>query len=212
MCITTVASTHTLSRASVSEGSCIKLMQDFVGTSLEAIVQTPSLGRDKETVLSTCCRTFNRNLFLDYWLPPKGHYPTFPQGRRALDNILNWREGDNPEDLGDSTLQYIRNFRSLASGRAFFITYERDIGLAPAAVRAGDIIVVLLGVDSVMTFRNVGNGLFKVVGEAYLDGFTTGEIVLGKFKDDWVRMSRFDEETKAYWQAYFNIRTRMILR
>ena len=210
MRIAIIASVHSLSLASISEVTCVKLIQNLVSTSLRAIVQNTSLGRDDESILSACCRAFNRNLFLDYWLPPKGHYPTFPQGQKALDDILNWPEDKDLDDLSNSTLRYIRNFRSLATGRAFFITCDGNVGLAPSAVTTDDILVGLLGVDSVMAFREAGNGFFRVVGEAYLDGFTTGETLLGKFKNSWVRMSRFDEETKAYWPAYFNKRTREI--
>jgi hypothetical protein len=142
-----------------------------------------------------------------YWLPPKGRYPTFPEGRKALDNILNWREGESFQGLDQSTQRYIRYFQPLTAGRAFFITDDGNVGLAPVSVRIGDIIVVLIGVDSPMVFRDAGNGVLRVVGEAYLDGFTTGEALLGNLEDGWVRMSRFDEETMAYWVAFLNIVT-----
>jgi hypothetical protein len=109
--------------------------------------------------------------------------------------------------LDQSTQRYIRYFQPLTAGRAFFITDDGNVGLAPVSVRIGDIIVVLIGVDSPMVFRDAGNGVLRVVGEAYLDGFTTGEALLGNLEDGWVRMSRFDEETMAYWVAFLNIVT-----
>jgi hypothetical protein len=68
----------------------------------------------------------------------------------------------------------------------------------------------MLGVDSPMVFRKASNGYFRVVGEAYLDGFMTSEALFGRLEDGWVRMSRFDDEIKAYWPAYLNTMTRQI--
>lgn len=205
--VTTVASIYSLTSASDSEISAIKLIQHLVAASFEAATKNPASERDEKSILRACCRTFNRNLFLDYWLPPKGRYPTFPEGQKALDNILNWREGESFQGLDQSTQRYIRYFQPLTAGRAFFITDDGNVGLAPMSVRIGDIIVVLIGVDSPMVFRDAGNGVLRVVGEAYLDGFTTGEALLGNLEDGWVRMSRFDEETMAYWVAFLNIVT-----
>jgi hypothetical protein len=207
--VSTVSQTYSLVDVADSEIAAIKIIQYLVNESLTTSEKLYP-GRGKESVLSAACRTFNRNLFLDYWQPPKGTYPTFPQGRKALNDILAWKEGEKFADMHPYTQRYLRYFRPLATGRSFFITHDGNVGLAPQSIEIGDTIVVILGVDSAMAFRNAENDSFKVVGEAYLDGFTTSEALLGPLKDGWVRMSRFDEGTMAYWGAYFNTITRAI--
>ncbi|KAI0866601.1 heterokaryon incompatibility protein-domain-containing protein [Xylaria cubensis] len=207
--VATVSQTYSLVDVADSEIAAIKTIQYLVN---ESLITSEKLypRRDKESVLSAACRTFNRNLFLDYWQPPKGTYPTFPQGRKALNDILAWKEGEKFADMHPYTQRYLQYFRPLAAGRSFFITHDGNAGLAPQSIAIGDTIVVILGVDSAMAFRNAEEFSFKVVGEAYLDGFTSSEALLGPLKDGWVRMSRFDEGTMAYWGAYLNIITNAI--
>lgn len=207
--VATVSQIYSLIDVADSEIAAIKIIQYLVNESLTNSEKSYPK-RDKEIILSAACRTFNRNLFLDYWQPPKGTYPTFPQGRKALNDILAWKEGEKFADMHPYTQRYLRYFRPLATGRSFFTTHDGNVGLAPQSIKIGDKIVVILGVDSAMAFRNAENHSFKVVGEAYLDGFTTSEALLGPLKDGWARMSRFDEETMAYWGAYFNTITKVV--
>ncbi len=123
---------------------------------------------------------------------------------------MAWKEGVKFADIHPYTQRYLRYFRPLATGRSFFITYDGNVGLGPRSINIGDRIVVVLGADSAMAFRDAKNCSFKVVGEAYLDGCTSSEALLGPLKDGWVRMSRFDKETMAYWGAYLNTITKAI--
>lgn len=207
--ITTVRQVYSLASVVDSEIAAIRTIRYLVAEYLE-VSRVLNPDRDGEMILSAACRTFSRNLFLDHWQPPKGTYPTFKQGRQALTDILSWKDGESFENMHPFTRRYLRYFRPLATGRSFFITHDGNLGLAPQSIMAGDTLSVILGVDSVMAFRSADNCSFKVVGEAYLDNFTSSEALLGPLKDGWVRMSRFDEITSAYWGAYLNTITNAI--
>jgi hypothetical protein len=56
-------------------------------------------------------------------------------------------------------------------------------GLAPLAALPGDIVTILLGCRSAMVLRPTSVGKYKVIGEAYCDGFMDGEALLGPLSD-----------------------------
>ena len=63
-------------------------------------------------------------------------------------------------------------------GRSIFRAQDGNFGLVPCAARKGDIVVVFLGCDKPLVLRPTGSR-YKIVGEAYLDGFMEGEALLG---------------------------------
>jgi hypothetical protein len=61
--------------------------------------------------------------------------------------------------------------------RALIATRTGYLGLAPIAVRPGDIVAILLGCKCPMILRPYKDNLFHVVGECYIQGLMDGEIL-----------------------------------
>jgi hypothetical protein len=60
--------------------------------------------------------------------------------------------------------------------RRLITTNEGYMGLAPAATRAGDFVAIVPGCDVPLVLRPEGN-CFRVLGESYVHGMMSGEIV-----------------------------------
>ena len=55
-----------------------------------------------------------------------------------------------------------------------------DLGLAPRAVKVGDVVVLLRGSKTPCLLRTLENGKWRVIGQCYLDGWMYGEIPEGR--------------------------------
>ncbi|EMD95085.1 hypothetical protein COCC4DRAFT_53978 [Bipolaris maydis ATCC 48331] len=75
----------------------------------------------------------------------------------------------------------IAKIMSLASisleQRTLITTSTGYLGLAPIAVRRGDVVAILFGSKCPMILRPVGDYRFQVVGECYIHGLMNGEIL-----------------------------------
>jgi hypothetical protein len=82
---------------------------------------------------------------------------------------------------------YLQAFGFGAHGRAFVSTEGGRIGLAPQHTRPGDKVVILWNAGSPYVLRPVGDGSFKLVGEAYVHGLMYGEALVGRrsIRDEW---------------------------
>ncbi|KAI4172280.1 MAG: hypothetical protein LQ348_006808 [Seirophora lacunosa] len=117
------------------------------------------------------------------------------------------RLADLTEEVSDDFLrecmEFLLRFYDCAVGRAFIVTHNEGlIGLALEACRENDCIVILLGCQSPMVLRPTNDGSFLVVGECYVDGLMEGEALLGPLPSNWRRVTRFDEETKLWWDMF----------
>jgi hypothetical protein len=74
-----------------------------------------------------------------------------------------------------------------AHGRAFVRTEGGRIGLAPQHTLPGDKVVILWNAGSPYVLRPVGDGSFRLVGEAYVHGLMYGEALVGRqgMRDEW---------------------------
>jgi hypothetical protein len=80
---------------------------------------------------------------------------------------------EGPQEMSASALDIL--FRH--HGRRPFITSEGHLGLGPAAMQRGDVVVVILGAELPFIFRKEDKGRYSLVGEAYVDGIMDGEIL-----------------------------------
>jgi len=110
---------------------------------------------------------------------------TLEQCRKVLDGYGKDIESDDMESLatrfGESVGSTIRRGR-------FFKTLEGFIGLCPDSARAGDVVVIGLGVTSPLTLRPVtheGKSCYLVVGTAYLCGAMHIEAFFGSVPVGW---------------------------
>jgi len=103
--------------------------------------------------------------------------------------------------------QVIYNFLPKCGGRSFYVSKDGIPGLAPLATKPGDIVTILLGLDSPMILRPTDEGDYKVVGEAYYDGFMDGEALLGPFTDSFAPVSRLNPNDRLWVWQYLNQET-----
>jgi hypothetical protein len=83
------------------------------------------------------------------------------------------------EQIADTktTLACIRLVMLSLDDRALITTETGYLGLAPKAVRPGDVIAILLGCKCPVVLRPFCNGMFRVVGECYIHELMDGEIL-----------------------------------
>jgi hypothetical protein len=65
------------------------------------------------------------------------------------------------------------------SNRKLFATEKGYLGLGPVAIFTGDIIAVILGLDTPLVLRRLGVDGYQIVGEAYVHGIMDGEVMKG---------------------------------
>jgi hypothetical protein len=65
-----------------------------------------------------------------------------------------------------------------------FISSEGYVGLVPAHSRPGDIVCIIFGADVPFILRNVGEGEYQLIGEAYVFGIMDGEFVKGDSREE----------------------------
>ena len=61
------------------------------------------------------------------------------------------------------------------SNRRLFASKRGYLGLGPAVILVGDIIAVILGLDTSLVLRRAGSDSYRIVGEAYVHGIMDGE-------------------------------------
>jgi hypothetical protein len=75
--------------------------------------------------------------------------------------------------------RYWRLMVNRCSNRRLFATEKGYLGLGPAAILTGDIIAVILGLDTPLVLRRSGVDGYQIVGEAYVHGIMDGEAMKG---------------------------------
>jgi hypothetical protein len=75
--------------------------------------------------------------------------------------------------------RYWRLMANRCSNRKLFATGKGYLGLGPAAILTGDIIAVILGLDTPLVLRRSGVDGYQIVGEAYVHGIMDGEAMKG---------------------------------
>ena len=90
-------------------------------------------------------------------------------------NFLKEQNGDGKNFL---QLQYAKAICQTMEGRSFFMSDRKFMGVGPDDVKENDIIVVFFGVRTPFIVRPApfyGTGVFKIIGDCYVDGFMDGE-------------------------------------
>ena len=88
-----------------------------------------------------------------------------------------WQKPVEP-DLLDA----LHNIRIFCAGRSLFVAEQTEVcGLAPMDAQHGDVVAIMLGCKAPMVLRPSATqtGKCQLIGEAYCDGFTHGEALLG---------------------------------
>ncbi|KAN0103448.1 Heterokaryon incompatibility protein (HET) domain containing protein [Hyaloscypha variabilis] len=114
-----------------------------------------------------------------------------------MDNISEEGKIENEKTLFWGTVL------AYSIGRSLFRSTDGSFGVSPQAVKPGDMISVVLGLDNALILRPVGNTNYKIVGQAYYYGVMNGEALLGPFPDA-VKPVSCKDVTGLYYNAYLD--------
>lgn len=136
-------------------------------------------------------------------VPQRSMYLSAQKGADALHSCLRSEDSDGLDS------QYIAQVYDVTKNRAVVRTEDGYIGLAPAHVKEGDIILAILSCTSFIVVRPVpGNeGRYQVVGESFVYGLNNGEAVLGPLPGHVHAELHYHPELRRYIEAYRDTRT-----
>ncbi len=158
--------------------------------------------RSGEDLLDAYCRTLICNDVADHIVQPRG-IPTLEDCRAfVLANICSNRGGADSPDIPSSSSDFYRLLAHYLPGRTFFTTSQGYIGLAPAAIQKGDLVVVLLGSTRPVLLRPVSqqDGCYSLVGSCYVHGLMDSEALLGPLPKSWNTEWRLKNDGQySYW-------------
>ena len=155
--------------------------------------------------LETFCDTICCGLFRHSTSPQREDFADFKSTVRVLASVLNQElAAKSLPNLRTEWEKYTRRVRDVCRNRAFFLTSQGFIGLAPLLTRQGDEVCVLLGCDSTMVLRPIGNNQFQVIGQSYMSGINTGEALLGPLPENLRAINYYDHTAQAFYFAYIS--------
>jgi hypothetical protein len=93
---------------------------------------------------------------------------------------LRKRDGIRPIIDGRSAALYCGEIVAKAFKRRPFVTTKGYLGLGPDDIKAGDVIALVMGSQVPFVLREVVDGKYQIVGEAYVDGIMDGEAMAGR--------------------------------
>ena len=158
--------------------------------------------------LERFCDTLCCGLFRHSTLPEREDFADLKSTARFLVSVLNQElAAEVLPNLKTEWERYTRRVRDVCRNRAFFLTSQGLIGLAPLSTVPGDEVYVLLGCDSTMVLRPNGNTQFQVVGQSYMSGINTGEALLGPLPENLRAINYYDPTAQVFYFAYMNDQT-----
>jgi hypothetical protein len=157
------------------------LLVDHPGANGELLLDVPWIsGRDTRTSpsdshsASEWHKLYQSSYFRKFHEFRK-HNQNFCIGGQSFRNFFP-QSGREIVDIG-ITLRCMRLALLSLDQRALITTRTGYLGLAPKAVRQGDVVAILLGCRCLIVLRPYSNNLFHVIGECYVHGLMDGEIL-----------------------------------
>ncbi|KAL8684828.1 MAG: hypothetical protein Q9218_008117, partial [Villophora microphyllina] len=147
------------------------------------------------------CRTLCCNSFADRYEPINRNWLDFQKVMERFPRLID-PASEAPRDFLIESAEFLDAFYVSALERAVVLTKQGYIGLVPERCQPNDVIVVILGCQSPMVLRPTNEGHYHVVGECFVHGMMTGEILLGPLPKHWQRVSRSAEGTG--WDAFID--------
>jgi len=176
------------------------------------VISNPATSNEKEiSQLSAVCDALCSGLFRHATIPAREYDPEFKSAMQSFKSIST-RSSLFPVDVdsADDRASYQRTVRHLCRNRSFFVTTEGSVGIAPLSARPGDIVCVLLGCYSAILLRQTGKDTYQVVGQTYMSGANTGEVLLGPLPGHLRRVFCYDDEIKRYRDALWDEHTEQV--
>jgi hypothetical protein len=72
---------------------------------------------------------------------------------------------------------FLRPMVSRSSGRRYFVSHRGYLGVGPSTTSPGDVIAIILGLDTPLVLRAIGEDRYQIVGEAYVHGIMDDELM-----------------------------------
>ena len=82
----------------------------------------------------------------------------------------------DPQEV-DSAGTYVAAVTLMSDFRRLFITHQGYVGIGPNVVRKGDICCIISGCRVPYVLRSTGRGSYLLVGETYIQGAMSGELL-----------------------------------
>jgi hypothetical protein len=160
----------------------------------------PTILEMDELSLTSMCRALCAGDFSDRFAPPFQHIPDVPRTVKHIREILVAQENSWPQLDSDifGTIEPFANEKSVCK------TSNGRVILAPKTTRSGDVVTVLLGCPNLMVLRSTEDSSFKVVGEAYCDEFSYGEVLMGPIPAPFKVVLRWNEDEQSYYPVFLN--------
>ena len=139
-----------------------------------------------------CCRATSKSTeglkLLERWLPVKKEFEELrsleeiqitdeTKGRwKVLLPLIDGLQEMKSGTTGNIMVYYLQAVENNLQRKAF-CTQNGYKGLVPADAEVGDLLCVFLGADLPSVVRKVAGGRYRLVGEAYIQGFMDGELM-----------------------------------
>jgi hypothetical protein len=114
---------------------------------------------------------------------PQNHFDMFSSYLRRKSGKEEWLPNANA-DSSNGADRFAWQLQRVASQRTLFYTTNGFLGLGPSILHETDEVWLPIGAKMPFVLRPVGVGLFKVLGQTYMQGVMRGEAVIGLTKED----------------------------
>jgi hypothetical protein len=152
--------------------------------------------------LRELCQTLCANQCSDRFYPSYSGYLTLRICEESLMELLNLRTNIQGMNVSQEAFRFCFGVKQCCDGRSLFRNAQGRLGLGPKTARAGDIVTVVLGLNSALVLRPRNDNKFQVVGEAYYGGVMEGEALLGPFPDGIQNVIRYSLATQQSHAVY----------
>jgi hypothetical protein len=168
--------------------------------------------RVSNTQLESFCSTLGGGFFTNCF-PPEALYqhPTYPNLPQAIEFVAGIIETPHfhESDLSRSECLFLFQVATMLRSRVVYKTSSGTFGIAPKSAEPGDIVAVFLGCHSAMVLRPCDGNTYKVIGESYCFGYSSGEGLLGPLPNTH-RMVWVAEENGEINPAYLELASNIL--
>jgi hypothetical protein len=182
-----------------STGRVAAVRQAIIDIAPKGVLYQQYAPMRKKTLLEAFTRTIHI-AFADDFSPHRNNWTPFLAFQNVVANCLQKRE-PSIEDRGAENNMLMEMWTRFHN-RSFFTTEEGHIGLAPDTAAPGDVLVVLLGLDTPIILRPTTNGCYNVVGTCFVYGLMSSEALLGPLPGD-TRIVKYPDRFISTWSYAF---------
>lgn len=172
--------------------------------SLISSLNPPGELASKSDHVRSICQTLMTGYYAESYDPTLEHTPSISE----IEEVVNYLSSEDwPQYFPNVLGRFLRSMFHYSKGRTMFTTKTGSMGIGPETMQAGDIVTVLLGCNTAIILRPKYERTYEVVGQAYLDGFMSGEALLGPYPGQWEQIVKHDENSSRYYGIFVDRKT-----